>query len=84
MSNISQCKKGWPVGASESNIITAKLFVPAGGSVQESSGETLPPVQPKLSKSWASAIVAPGFMSSLFNSKACAEPPESKRRERRL
>ena len=48
MSTTSQCQKpAPPVGASGSCMSTAKLLVPAGGSLHCSSGETLSPVQPK-------------------------------------
>jgi prolyl oligopeptidase len=48
ISTTSQCQKpAPPVGASGSCISTAKLFAPAGGSLQLSSGERFWPVQPK-------------------------------------
>src|ERR1019366_10475598 len=43
----AQCQKPLPVGASGSKTLSANDFVPAGGFVQFTAGEMLPPVQPK-------------------------------------
>ena len=47
ISNISQCQKPLPVGASASNIVMAILFVPSGRFFQVSLGEIFFPLQPK-------------------------------------
>jgi len=44
----TQCQNPDPVGAAGSNIVSTKLFAPAGGFVHESSGETLPPLHPNV------------------------------------
>ena len=61
-----------PVGASGSWTSTAKLLVPAGGSVHSSAGETFSPLQPKELKTNFSAIGPCAEISGLFNSKALA------------
>jgi hypothetical protein len=55
--NRSQCQKPTPVGASESNAVTAKLRVLDGAPVHARSGERLLPAQPL--KASAVGIVAP-------------------------
>jgi hypothetical protein len=47
MSQATQCQNPLPVGASESNIVTTKLCVPAGAPCQDSSGETPALVHPQ-------------------------------------
>src|SRR5215472_10348993 len=61
----TQCHQPLPVGASGSCARSAKLLVPAGGLLQESCGETLPPLQPKPLKTCAAAIVLPSARSVL-------------------
>src|SRR5262245_1382954 len=51
----TQCHKPGPVGASGSNMVTTKLLVPAGAFVHDSSGDSLPPLHPKVFNTWGSA-----------------------------
>src|ERR1700730_13561550 len=65
MLETPQCHQPLPVGASGSCIRSAKLLVPAGGLLQVSAGETLPPLQPKPLNTCRLAIVPPGEISVL-------------------
>src|ERR1700733_14377352 len=72
MLNTTQCQKPLPVGASGSNMVTAKLLVPAGAPLQPSAGEMSPPLQPKPFSACWWAIVAPWVISGLVKVKLCA------------
>jgi len=47
MFTTTQCHHPEPVGASGSNMVSAKLFAPAGAPLHDSCGDVLPPVHPK-------------------------------------
>src|SRR5665213_3956330 len=53
-------------------MLTARLLVPLGAPLQLSSGETLPPVQPKPLNTCSLAIVPPSLMSVLVKVMLCA------------
>src|SRR5438874_1467212 len=66
-----QCQKPLWVGASGSNTVSARLFVPSGTLRQLISGETFVPEQPNELNTWALAMVPPSATSEL----PMAKPP---------
>src|ERR1700730_2059500 len=74
MLETPQCHQPLPLGASGSCIRSAKLLVPAGGLLQDSAGETLPPLQPKPLNTCRSAIVPPAEISGLAGMNLPAAP----------
>jgi hypothetical protein len=75
MSAADQCQKPLPVGASGSNIVTAKLFVPLGAPDQASAGDMFSPLQSQPLKTCSLAILPPGLISGLVRDIALAAPP---------
>src|SRR5690348_16346043 len=53
-------------------MVTAKLLVPAGAPTQDSSGEWLPPVQPKPLKTCSMAMVPPSLKAGVVTVKPSA------------
>src|ERR1700733_9575828 len=72
MLNTTQCHQPLPVGASGSNMLTAKLLVAAGAPLQFRAGETLSPLQPKPVNPCSLAIVPPSLISGLVKLMTCA------------
>ena len=71
---MSQCHQPLPVGASGSYTVTAKLFVSGGAFCHWSSGEILPPVQPKPEKTCSLPIFPLSFRTGLTKLKSAARP----------
>src|ERR1700730_12924578 len=70
--NTTQCHQPLPVGASGSNMWTAKLLVPLGAPLQFRLGETLLPVQPKPLNICSLPMVPPSLISALVKVMVCA------------
>jgi hypothetical protein len=66
MPGTTQCHQPEPVGACESNKVTAKLLVSAGKPDHDSGGEMFPPVMPNPSR--FCHIIWPSATSSLRSS----------------
>src|SRR3990172_10171816 len=69
---ITQCHQPLPVGASGSYTVTAKLFVSRGAFRHWSSGEILPPVQPKPEYTCSLPIFPFSFRTGLTKLKSAA------------
>src|SRR5207253_11056634 len=72
MFTTAQCQKPPTVGASGSNMVTAKLFVPDGKPLQESCGETSWPPAPKMPLTCAIASFSPSRRSLLVSENEAA------------
>jgi hypothetical protein len=68
-----QCHQPLSVGASGSNIVTAKLFVSGGASRHCKAGEIFCPSQPKLLSAWRRGIIPPFSKDELVISIASAD-----------
>ena len=65
----AQCQKPLAVGASGSNTVTAKLFVPSGNPDHDSWGERSSPPAPITPLTWGMGSVSPSEQSLLATVK---------------